>query len=443
MARRQKSDKVRSKAPSFFWKRFFSRWPFLVWLMAIIATIYMFNQGIHFGAFSGYAETIHHKVAPVETGRIVKLLVKPGQAVKKGQVLCTLDDDLLSAQIELEKAMLNVDTRILKTESELEDVKNSELKETISSFQQDMLALDRQFSQSVVDAEAEYRHQKLIHEKEKAELEYLKEEVAYLQKLVDQRITSSDQVRVLKIRMISLKKSIELYPETIMIYEKNMKQAKEKYKSFASWSHSDKEGPGMAIQKKTKIRVVRQSLLADLAKSKSLGREEVSARNVDILKLRRRGKVLIAEHDGVVSQVFHQTGNVVQAGEPVMDIVIGGHQRFIGFLPETNSRDVRVGSKVYISDVQGKLGSFKSEVVSLSPEIFRMPGRFGSTNSGGVRGRRVILRPLEETHILPGETISIYMKKPFKLSELFQSEQVASQEDPVANGSDEPKVSIK
>ncbi len=157
------------------------------------------------------------------------------------------------------------------------------------------------------------------------------------------------------------------------------------------------------------LRIKQKSLESEIAAS------EIE-KQIHLLEMRIENCTLRAQADGIVSRIHHSPGNVVQIGDPVLSSVIQQEPAVVGFLSEYNARDVSVGMNTYLTPVSRRGIVIPATVVSLTPEVFALPGRVNPVPSKTYRGRRVILEPEVGCLLLPGEEVQIHFRRPWKLS---------------------------
>jgi multidrug resistance efflux pump len=161
-----------------------------------------------------------------------------------------------------------------------------------------------------------------------------------------------------------------------------------------------------------------QDLLSLRIKQKTLQADIDSAeieKEILLLDMRIQNCTLRALAPGVVSRITHSPGDVVMSGEPVLYSVINQPPVVEGFLFESNARDIVPGMEAFLTPASGYGETVKATVVSLTPEIFNLPGRVNPMPSRPYRGRRVILIPEPGSTLLPGEEVEINLRRPWTL----------------------------
>lgn len=354
-------------------KSILSHWTVTVWILVIAGAVMMYAHGAYLSGMSGIVESINEPVAPVETARLVAVHVKPGDRVKAGQLIATLDTSLLDAQAALDEASL-LDTEV-----------------AVSREQQGLLQVERQFQLALRDAETALETEKLNRGRDAAELEALRKELTRREELLAKRLISEIEVADLRPRIAALDRAEAAYPAVIKTIEDRAADARRELEMVQRWMQGGgTTNTDAAITKRIEDR--RKMLLA----SRQLYRLQK-----DAYQLRSGG-------EGVVAEVLFTPGVTVPAGAPVARIVYDLTDHVSGFLPETHLHAVKEGDRMLVipRGERSKL-IFKSTVESVSPEVAAMPGRFSPIRNQPIRGRRVILKLDSDSDLLPGETVDI------------------------------------
>ncbi len=338
-----------SRRRHIWWTRWVNRWPFLVWVGAIAAAVFLYYSGGHFGGMSGVVQAFREEVAPLETARLLSLSVEVGQNVKAGDVLAQMDSSILDAEMAVEK-----------------------------------LQAERTFAAAVAQAEADLQDARIRQAEARGELEVLRAEVARQDELLSSRLADAQVVARLRARQEALSQAAELYPSMIESREKHLALTRRQMQDAESGY-----GPG-----------------GDHAVTD--GQSELG-----LLHLRRSAYTLRAREEGTVSQIYSQPGDVVPGGTPVMTVVSMRVGQIIGFLPESNVRNISVGMTAYLARAAGRGPVVRARIVALTPEILGLPNRVNPFSNQGLRGVRVILLPEEAHDFLPGEGVSIELERPW------------------------------
>jgi multidrug resistance efflux pump len=350
--------------PAVWWSRVKNYWPLAVWLLAIVAAIFLYFHGGQFGGMSGVVQVVREEVAPLETTRLKTINVTIGQRVRKGDVLAVMDATILDTEMAVEK-----------------------------------LQIERQFALAVSRTESDLRDLRIRQAESEGELDVLNTEVARLDELLAQRLIDAQTVARLRARQQALARSRDFYPDMVKSLESGLIKMQTRQGEIVVQLGSDTNGAA--------------GLPEDVRSELEAGKTRLG-----LLDFRREAYVLRAEADGVVSELFYAPGSVVQAGLPIMTLVVDSVQQVVGYLPEANARDISVGTIVYLKSTSGRGAVVQAKVTALLPDIATLPNRVSPFPTQVYRGRRVVLEPAEPNDFLPGESVSIELQTPW-LSRLF------------------------
>ncbi len=136
--------------PHVFLSRIKTRWPLLIWLVAVFLTVFIYFHGGRFGGMSGSVITSLDHATPLETGRLKSIFVQIGDSVLKEAPLAQMDTSLLLA----EKAVFEAEVRSMHGElkavsSEVERL--NKLRDQQLTSEQNILAL--RVKQKTLEAE--------------------------------------------------------------------------------------------------------------------------------------------------------------------------------------------------------------------------------------------------------------------------------------------------
>jgi HlyD family secretion protein len=177
----QKARKV------IWWTRLKRRWPVLIWAGALSGALLLLDSS-SISVLPGMVETRTLELAPLETGRLLAVNASPGQAVREGDVLATLDTSMLDAEMAREE-----------------------------------LDLGAQFLRLAIQTESELHTARLRQAECAAELAVLKDEAKRLEQLVEQQLVDAQALAGVRARQKSLEQTVELYPDIIASLERNLR----------------------------------------------------------------------------------------------------------------------------------------------------------------------------------------------------------------------------
>lgn len=113
---------------------------------------------------------------------------------------------------------------------------------------------------------------------------------------------------------------------------------------------------------------------------------------------------LVCTMDGVVEEVLHQPGDIVETGDPVVRISNVSTHRVVAFMPEGNRLDLAIGERCrVITDTERNI--YQGKVISITAAIRKLPVNTGF-NDQMLRGRRIVVE-LDDGELLPGEQLVV------------------------------------
>jgi membrane fusion protein, multidrug efflux system len=347
-------------------------WPHLVWFGTCVAAFLLWFYGARFGGMKGVVVTVAEPVTPMETARLVDIRVMPGQVVKAGDVIAILDTSLIEAQMAYEQALMR------------------EAETTITGYQQNILQLARDLEAQRLDAEADLAEALLQQQTEDAELAELKREQARLEDLLARQLVDAEQLGRLRPRIAALETAAQSRATLLEKLEQRAIAAQQRQTEAEEWLKADETG--------TTAEAINRKLDA---------RREIYEASFVQQELRKSLYTLRANRDGVVSRIYAEPGDVVDAGEVVVRIVLSSATHVEGFLPENFISDIRIGQTFHVTRVSGRTSRHAAKVLSIAPEVTTLPGRISPINAQPLHGRRVLLELQGETDLIPGENVNI------------------------------------
>jgi HlyD family secretion protein len=368
-------------------------WTFVVWLVAAVLATYLASTNTRFGEIVGVIETVAGPVAPLETARLSAVQVTVGQRVKTGDIVATMDPALVDAELRVA------------------EVEMAEARDTISGYQRDILQMVQKGEASVLDAEMGLETLKINQARDAGELAELKKEQQRREGLLAKRLISEELASQLRPAIAALAETLAANPALIKVEERRLERAKKDRDDMKVWLRVDaRQEVSAAIQDKEKAR----SAIADAQR--------------DLLELRRKNFTLRATRDGTVSTILHNPGDIVAAGDPVLQ-VIPLSDSIVGFLPEIQLGELTVGQRMLIKRMSGRGTSVGAVVESIGPEVQTLPGRISPIRGQPLRGRRVMLK-LDALHdFIPGETVKISAADSFRTRVQRQMPRLFSREE--------------
>jgi multidrug resistance efflux pump len=114
---------------------------------------------------------------------------------------------------------------------------------------------------------------------------------------------------------------------------------------------------------------------------------------------------LVARTAGVVAEVLHQPGDVVETGDPVVRISNVSTSRIIAFMPEEKRMDIAEGERCRII-ASANREIYHGVVKTITADIRKLPV-FTGFNDQILRGRRIVIQLDEGIMLVPGEQVVV------------------------------------
>ena len=387
--------------PNLIWKirrpRFRDCWTFLVWLGACFLAYWLYletPQTDSSWSIRGIIDAGGVSLAPVETARIQKIYVKEGQQVRRGDLLVAMDTSLIAHGVSAD--LLDA----IRIESAFGDT------------HQDVLQAVSQRLDAIVSLEANIATCKQDWEREKGQLNALKEEQIRREALYADRVIDDLTRLQLLPQIAALEKAGVLYPQRMDMYEKQLVQARKYYRNIMDWLGAVDDQPvSEAIRRRLNEDQVH--VLLNQARAEAL--------------LVKEAYKIVAPQDGTVSQVLGREGEVIAADIPILRIVGNVPDRIIAYLAETQVGRVHVGEQLLVQSVyRNNPEKVTATVESVSSEVSASSFVISTTGRQvPVRAQRAILR-IRDTHpFVGGETV--FLRAPQNglmsiLSKIFKME---------------------
>lgn len=147
-------------------------------------------------------------------------------------------------------------------------------------------------------------------------------------------------------------------------------------------------------------------LIAQLEKRLKLVERDVKLfDSAELKKLQEIQCRLVARTAGVVAEVFHQPGDVIETGDPVVRISNVATSRIIAFMPESKQIDIAEGQRYrVVASTSREL--YHGVVKTITADIRKLPV-FTGFGDQILRGRRIVIELTEGAKLLPGEQVVV------------------------------------
>ena len=363
--------------PRVLTRRLINSWPLLVWLAAVIAVVLLYAGHGRLVGITGIVDTTSDPVAPIETARLISVHVTLGQRVKAGDKLADMDTAL-------------VDANIAQLDAQIHQFENS-----MNDFARRTLVMVQNFEDSIKNAQSAMQNFKGELERDAAELKALEAEQERRDVLAKDRLIGRTEQNALKPQIAGLTAQMRSYPSLIEIETRRLLDAERGKQDLLSSLHLQE---GETVQEAIARRADSDRAMLEATRS--------------TVEWQRQAYTLTASRDGVVSRIFHHPGTVIKAGEAVLRVVSETPQMVIGFLPEEHLTKIKSGDRVWVCRKNARHAKVWAEVLTIAPEVDRLPMRTSPIQGQAVRGRRLILKLAPGHNFIPGETVRIEGTQP-------------------------------
>ncbi|NOU30054.1 MAG: HlyD family efflux transporter periplasmic adaptor subunit [Polyangiaceae bacterium] len=330
-------------------------------IVGALATFYALRHGHVVTGMDtvAYADATHHRVAPVAPGRIDRVTVAVGQAVRKGDVVVEMD--AAARRLELEKSRLELARR----EADLRAAAQTQDSEVTRS------------ELWVLKAKADERG-------DRAELAELRSRVVRLDQLVADKLVGSSEAERAKERLRALSARVETYDQATQLGRGGLAAS-----------------TGPRSQHQTDV----EARLEPLRQAIQVQRAAIALLELEVAEL-----TVKAPCDGVVSVLVRQPGEVVEAGAEIVTLVTARPKTVVAMLSEQAVEGVRPGAVVDVKRNQFTSASYPGRVVSVAPELEELPLRARPSPQTPLWGRRVLIELTIDGELVPGEAFRVSLR---------------------------------
>ena len=364
-----------------------------VWLTVLVGIIYLYRTGSGGGDAPALAESLEHKLAIAEAGRVAVIEAQPGQRVTKGQVLVRLSTDEIDSQIQVLRADLD------RTRSAVEAGATS----LASNAFNDERSLNIELL-SARQAEIELRS---AEARDRAELSQLLAELTKEQSLVQSGLVRNDRMLELQARIPPLEEQLKNVQPRLAAARGRVVQTGERLSQWRSRFGPNADGRPSDVQ----VQPLRDAVQAKTAELQGL---------TD----RRQRMAITAPVDGHVTALQARTGDVVKQGDPVMVVTAATPSQLIAYVVERNRLNLQQGQRVTVQRNTGgtNAAALEGRVRAIATAVTPMPSRLWSGPQMAAWGREVYIDVPANAGLQPGEQVQVrFMEPEFSLNVLKQA----------------------
>ncbi|WP_372806078.1 HlyD family secretion protein [Pontiella sp.] len=148
------------------------------------------------------------------------------------------------------------------------------------------------------------------------------------------------------------------------------------------------------------------NIIAELGKRLEAAQRDIeSFGSEELQQLQAAQRRLVATTAGVVAEVLHQPGDVVETGDPILRISNVSTSRVIAFVPEEKRGDIAEGERCRVIASTNReicMGTVKS----VTADIRKLPV-FTGFGDQILRGRRIVIELDPGEELVPGERVVV------------------------------------
>lgn len=275
-----------------------------------------------------------------ERVRVEKVLVKPGQPVKAGQLLIQMDPSHVDAELAVARAKLD----FIEVDSRWRSVRVRD-NHALASHQLASTAERSAVDAARIVAEAE---------RDRSALSEVDVNLAVEQKLVGDQLASSDRLRALRVERAALAKKVDEYRGAVA---KVRQEASGSSRRLGAW-----QGATMGTE--------------DSAELERLA-IEVQRGEIKVLELFRAMLEIRAPFDGRVAEVLAIEGEFsADPGEPLITVADDHSNEVVVFVNQGRAERIAIGDRVKLVPRESAGPSLTGKVMALAPNMQEIPLRF-------------------------------------------------------------------
>jgi len=358
--------------------------PWVTWVVAAAVTMWLGRNITGVGIAPGIAEIKQVVLSSPSAARILTEEVSPGDQVKAGQVLVTLDVSGIEAELAVAKAEL--ERQKLEVNAEGASLRVGALETS------ERLAGDAERAALTV-AQLEAAEQR-----DRSELTQLDEQIARQRRLVDEKLASADTLNQLKLRRAALAREVEEYARTL---DKARAHSRAAAKRLAEWQSGKRD-------QKSSVDPSLEQRLAPYRAAVQAQKERVAQ-----LEMMRAGLTIKAPFAGRVGQLLLRAGDTATAGAGVLTLVDENPRQVIAYVDQMWANRVRVGDQAQLTPSNRSGPRRSGHVLGVGASFSELPIRFRPvpTQPSFCREVYIQLDEIAEGPPLTGQTIDVTFRR--------------------------------
>ena len=336
--------------------------PIIVWLLVLLSLGVIFYKKNQRLEFRGIVHNFRTEVAPLDLGVIKALTVSIYQPVLKDDILCVLDDEILTSELNLVNAKL----KLIKSKIDMKQKSEG-----------------RRFKSDIEKARLAILQIKVALEPEKISLMDKEVEFLRLQKLALKNAVTEEELVKCEFTVKTLKKKIVTKQKLLQQSELDLATKIERSKLFTS---------------------EQESSIGDGYIQSALSVEELKLKD---LRLRLSKLVLRAPATGVITSIWAREGDVVRPGEHIIGIVQPKPTTVMAYISPQQTKIIKSGDVLDLQRTLSADGDVKVIVKYLGPAVDTLPKELWLHPDYPQYGVPITLILPKENELIPGEVVKI------------------------------------
>jgi multidrug resistance efflux pump len=368
----------------------------LIWLVAVICVAGLFQHRWQRFEIVGVAQGQVREVAAAVTGRLKTVSVELFETVQRGQVLATLDNKLLNAQIA------TISAEIERLQAELNATGNLLAMEA-TNRQTDWIGTYRRFCFDAEQARLSTLQLKTQLETDRMMLVNLELDVKVSKELLAKDAIAPYELDKAKAAYDALATQIRENENLMTQYEQDLQTADQRRDEFAQ-SRPANRSIDEALNPIRKAIKVQEGLINELSAQRV---ELVLKAPIDgvVIQIRGRANEVALHRPG--EGILHKPGEIVLAGETILTITETRPTEIIAYADESQTGQIKANMKVELVKNNPPAQIAKSQIIHVGPAIEPVPMRLLRNINVPQWGRPFLVKIPPGLELTPGELVGI------------------------------------
>jgi len=370
--------------------------PVLVWAAAVVVVATLFYHGAQRFEVVGIAQgDVAQVCAPVD-GLLKAVYVRLFDDVTKGQVVASLDDELLTAKIATVAATAE------HLRAQLEPTREQMLADT-ADRELNRAEEQRRFAVDVERARLDILGLKAQIAADQITLENYAVEVKIAADLLSKNaIAPYEMQKAQSLYEATAKKVVETAAQLSQA-EKQLKVAQQRQDAFVAQT-AQLPSVDAALEAIHKEAAVQEKLMEELTvERKAL----VMTAPIEgtVVQIEARANDIAVRRAG--ENVLRKTGEVILAGQPILTIAQGKPKEILAYAGERQLGQIRAGAKIELVKKTAPAQIAQSEVTYIGPVVEQLPARLWLNPNVPQWGLPFLVRVPEGMELTSGELVGI------------------------------------